>query len=198
MLTFTLSYTPNLNLNNEINFVCSDNKIHFRFKDFTKEEFIMGFEKKLTYLMTYLFHYSYLPTVIPENINVDKEILLNSFLKTNDVIQIMTTINFHITNTKFKGFRAAYNYKKKGNVNPFGDVCHTCFPLKVEDNVLQKGCLKLFLDTLKVSLADFLFNDAYTIQLSDIGDITVNNKFINKELKKLNKLNSMDTLVELW
>lgn len=198
MLTFTLNYTPHINFDDKVNFVCSDNRIHFRFKDFNKEEFIVGFEKKLTYLMTYLFNYSYLPSVIPENLQADKEILLNNFLKTNDVVQIMTTINTNILSTKFKGFRASFNYKKKGDINPFGEVVKDCFPLETEDEVVLKGSLQSFLTIFRISLKDYLFNDAYTIQLSDIGDITANNKFINKELKKLSKLNSMETFVELW
>ena len=54
---YALLYIPDLDTNAEnINFVCSDNKIHFRFKDFIRPECIQGFEKKLTYLMTYLIN----------------------------------------------------------------------------------------------------------------------------------------------
>ena len=38
MLTYSVIYTPDLTTDTGINYVCSDNKIHIRFRDFNKPQ----------------------------------------------------------------------------------------------------------------------------------------------------------------
>ena len=40
MLTYSILYTPDQTTNPGVNYVCSDKKIHVRFRDFNKEQVI--------------------------------------------------------------------------------------------------------------------------------------------------------------
>ena len=60
-LTCSILYTPSVsriktNIDN-LKYICRDNKIHIRFKDYNKKQVIKGVEAKLTYLITYLMNY---------------------------------------------------------------------------------------------------------------------------------------------
>ena len=57
-LSYSLVYTPDTATSELTNPVCSDKRIHIRFRDFNKPQMISGFERKLTYLMTALMNYS--------------------------------------------------------------------------------------------------------------------------------------------
>lgn len=196
-LTYSIYYTPSYDLkeHNDINYICSDNKIHIRFRDYNKEEIISGFEKKLTYLLTYLMNYSYLPKTVG---NYDTKVLMDNFLKTDDVLEILNSISTYISAKVFKGFKLKANYKRSECL-PFGCIDQDCFPLNCNDNIYETGSLKDFLEKLKINLTEYLFNDSYMIIIRENKGKTVNNKFINKQNKKLEKLrDSKLDLVELW
>ena len=58
-MNYKIIYTPNIDdgvqaLDRDINFLCADNKLHIRLRDYDKEEVIHGFIDKLTYVVTYL------------------------------------------------------------------------------------------------------------------------------------------------
>ena len=55
-LTYSLIYTPKTITNYKAKYVCSDCKVHIRLKDFNSPQIIRGFEAKLTYLISYIFH----------------------------------------------------------------------------------------------------------------------------------------------
>ena len=196
-LTYSIFYTPSWDplSHNELNYVCSDNKIHIRFRDFDNEQVISGFERKLTYLLTYLMNYSYLPSIIGK---YDDKTLIKNFSKSLDVLQVTHAIDLYISDRKSKGIKLKVNYKKSKCL-PFGSVNKDCFPLNMKDDVIEVGSLKAFLNKLKINLDEYLFNDSYIIILRENKRKDVNNKFINKQAKKLEKTKGFNlSLAELW
>lgn len=194
MLTYSLNYTPSFKTNSEINFICSDNKIHVRLDNFYTEITIEGFEKKLTYLLTYLINYSYLPKVI----GVEKEsLLIETFLKTSDISAINEAIRKHFNFDNFKGLNLRKNYKKL-NCNTFGLTDSNCFPLLYEENITQAGDLNTFLSILNISLDEYLFNDSYSIIIHEVSNKDMNKKFTQKQQRKINKSIQQNSFVELW
>ena len=104
MLSCILCYTPNkAKVIENVKYTCSDNKIHIRFKDFNSPQTIKGFEAKLTYLISYLVNYCYLPTVLEDPVNED--ILLKNFLQTSDLNEVLRTIKVFINPVKTNGFK---------------------------------------------------------------------------------------------
>lgn len=194
-LTYSIYYTPDAdNANEAINYICFDNKVHVRFRDFNSEMLIIGFEKKLSYLLTYLMNYSYLPKVIGM---YDNATLIDTFLKSSDVVAIYTSIRNNTCGKTFKGIKLKSNYRKNA-CEPFGKVNIKCFPTKVVDGVVQTGDLSTFLTTLKISLDEYLFNDSYVIILREDKKIDINKKFINRQNKKQSKIASDFDITELW
>lgn len=190
-LTYSLIYTPSLKNTNYLDFICFDNKIHFRFKDFNKEERITGFEKKFTYLISYLFNFEYV-----WNINLNLEDNLKAFYRLEDVVQIYEVVRETILDSKFKGFKAYINYKRSDEAACFGEVDKDCFPLIKEENVYKKGSLKTFLTILNVDLKNYLFNDGYSILIHKNKNKVINEKFIKKQNKK--ELNKNVQYEQLW
>lgn len=194
-LTYSIYYTPNAdNADEVINYICFDNKVHVRFRDFNSEMLVIGFEKKLSYLLTYLMNYSYLPKVIGV---YDNATLIDTFLKSSDVATIYSSISNNTCGKTFKGIRLKPNYKKSA-CEPFGSVNPRCFPAKVVDGVIQIGDLHTFLSTLKISLDEYLFNDSYVIILHEDKKVDINKKFINRQNKKFNPAISDFNITELW
>ena len=194
-LTYSIYYTPDADATNEVvNYICFDNKVHVRFRDFNSEMLVIGFEKKLSYLLTYLMNYSYLPKVIGM---YDNSTLIDTFLKSSDVAAIYASISNNTCGKTFKGIRLKPNYKKN-DCEPFGKVDVRCFPTKIVDGVLQIGDLHTFLSTLKISLDEYLFNDSYVIILREDKKININKKFINRQNKKQSKLASDFDITQLW
>ena len=194
-LTYSIYYTPNSDIETEaINYICFDNKVHVRFRDFNSEMLIMGFERKLSYLLTYLMNYSYLPKVIGM---YDEATLIDTFLKSSDIAAIYSSISNNSCGKTFKGIRLKPNYRK-GACEPFGDVDMRCFPIKIVDGVAQVGDLSTFLSTLKISLDEYLFNDSYVIILHEDRKLDINKKFINRQNKKEQRLSSNFDIAQLW
>jgi hypothetical protein len=195
-LTYSIYYTPNSDIAPEtaINYICFDSKVHVRFRDFNSEMLIIGFEKKLSYLLTYLMNYSYLPKVIGM---YDKNTLIDTFLRSSDVATIYTCISNNTCGKTFKGIRLKPNYKKT-ECEPFGNVDIKCFPTKLVNGVVQVGDLHTFLSTLKISLDEYLFNDSYVVIIREDKQIDINKKFINRENKKQRKLASDFDITQLW
>ena len=198
-LTYSVCYFPELDTSVEdrINFTCFDNKVHIRFRDFNKPEVIAGFEKKLCYLLSYLMHYSYLPKTIGKY-SIDT--LLNDFSNTNDVLEIISTINYYNQLEPISGIKMRRNYKKNVISKPFGELDSDCFSVKYESDIIKVCDLDYFLEKLNISLFDYLFNDKYQIIITNKKQSDINTKFISKENRKLNRLNlsPQDDLITLW
>lgn len=194
-LTYSIYYTPSADIDDEvINYICFDNKVHVRFRDFNSEMLIVGFEKKLSYLLTYLMNYSYLPKVIGV---YDDKTLIDTFLKSSDVAMIYSSISNNSCGKIFKGIKLKPNYRKN-DCQPFGKVNIKCFPIKVVDGIVQTGDLNTFLSTLKISLDEYLFNDSYMIILRQDKKLDINKKFINRENKKQSRAASDFDITQLW
>lgn len=194
-LTYSIYYTPNSDIENQvINYICFDSKVHVRFRDFNSEMLIVGFEKKLSYLLTYLMNYSYLPKVIGI---YDQATLIETFLKSSDVAAIYASISNNSCGKVFKGIKLKPNYRKV-DCEPFGAVDVKCFPIKLIDGIAQVGDLNTFLSTLRISLDEYLFNDSYVIILRQDRKIDINKKFINRQNKKELRLSSNFDIAQLW
>lgn len=192
--TYSICYMPSIKANEDINYICFDNKIHVRFRDYNSEQVISGFEKKLSYLLTYLMNYSYLPKIVGK---YDTEKLIKGFLNSSDITTIISTINIHC-NTSIKGIKLKPNYNKKKEYKAFGNLITNYFPLVLVDDIIETGNLDSFLSTIKLSLEEYLFNDKYLIVLNEFKVQDINKKFTNRMNKKSNKILGNFDLEELW
>lgn len=188
-LTYSLIYTPSLVKEQEFNPVCSDKRIHIRFRDFDKPQVIAGFEKKLTYLLTYLMNFSPLLSL---NDVWDTKTILKAFQELSDVQAICNSLRLD-KHLEFKEFKVRVNYNRKDVTKPFGKVSASVFPGIVD---AARGSLDGFLSQLHLSLIDYLFDDRYSILLHEVEKNNLNEKFINKALRKLNANN--DDFEQLW
>lgn len=196
-LTYSIIYTPDKKSNTQgINYVCSDKKIHVRFRDFDSPQLITGFEKKLTYLMCYLMNYSYIVNLFKF---CDSKILINALLESPDVKKIYEALRYS-KKIEFKAFRLSLNYKKKGEeVMAFGKLEQEAFPLEYDEfGALKEATLETFLNKLKINLLEYLFNDSYSILIHKKEAEDVNAKFINKEERKNNKSELENDFIKLW
>lgn len=199
MLTVSILYTPtNKDWKKELpNYICSDNKVHIRFKDYITSERISGFEAKLTYLLSYLINYSYIPTLL---VKTDNKVISDSFLKTDSVDDICSSIKFFMQNDNFKGLKLLKNYKRQlRTCNYFGKLDPNCFPLNYSSDIPIAGSLNSFLINFgNISLDEYLFNDSIEIIIHE-ARIIKEDKFKRKEIRKNNKSKSVDSdFVELW
>ena len=194
MLTYSIIYSPDLKTNTGVNYVCSDNKIHVRFRDFNKPQMISGFERKLTYLMTYLMNYSYVSDLFK---SCNEKTLMNILLDSADVEKIFNAIKYD-KQIDFKAFRLTLNYKRKDELVAFGKLEQSAFPLDYDEfGNVKTASLETFLHKLKVGLLEYLFNDSYSILIHEKEETDVNVKFINKELRK-GRNNAHSDYIELW
>lgn len=192
-----ICYIPDTLSQERINYVCSDNKVHIRFRDYNSPQVIAGFEQKLTYLLTYLMNYSYLQKTL---LAVNCEDVIKGFLKSSDVHEIDSCIRAETTNIRYKGIKLRKKYSKHiYDDHPYGNVEITCFPIHIEDSLIKTGDLNFFISAFKISLRDYLFNDNYIIIIDDIKTSEMNRKFKNKMNKKAEAA-SRSTLdvAELW
>ena len=189
-----ICYIPEELNQDSINFICSDNKVHVRFRDFNDADVIAGFEQKLTYLLSYLMNYSYMQNTI---LTYDKDALLKNFLQTSDVAEINACIRAESCNPKYKGIK--YSKNLDASYKPFGEVNLACFPIHLENSVVRSGDLNFFLSAFRISLRDYLFNDNYIVIIDDIKISEINKKFINKMIKKAETTSGQEMdVVELW
>lgn len=203
-LTCSLIYTPSLKntfpLNNNLKYLCSDNKIHIRFKDYKEKDLIEGFESKLTYLLTYLMNFYYLPQVIK---SYDSKKIISDFLKDKEITNLSNQIKFFLCSSKFKGFKLTPKYsKKKALYKEFGYVLIDCFPSHLKDTsesiyVEKMGSINTFLKYFNLSdVITYLFDDSIVIIIHEKKDRKLN-KFDKKEYKKLTKIKSNSNFKEL-
>lgn len=176
-----------------IDFLCSDNKVHIRLRNYDHPEVISGFVDKLTYLITYLIcgKWADMPAASPEKI-------ISNFTKLDEDFQRITEIIRDLLHEeKFAGIHIQKVYRKKpiskdkllGSFEP--GTCPT------SDDTTWARSLSNFLETLNISLGEFLFNDAYDIVLTDEAGEKQHRyqKFINK---KENKVKSVFKYENLW
>ena len=191
-LTYSLCYTPTNGSGAGINPVCSDKKIHVRLRDFEKPQLIRGFERKLTYLITYLVNYGYVSKLLK---NCSQKTVINALLESADVQQICQVLKYE-GHLNFKALDIRANYKKAAG-ETFGKVIPDVFPLEQDKfGVYQEGDLQTFLKKLNLSLFDYLFNDAYSIIFHKAFAAEANAKYINREQRKTDRL--LNDFKNLW
>ena len=195
-LTYSLVYTPLVKdwEYNHPKYTCSDNKIHIRFKDYNSPQLIEGFEAKLTYLISYLMNYCYLPKILNKS---DNKSLMEDFLKTSDINKINVVIKEFTGDGKYKGLKLHKNYNKKTNIKYFGEVNIECFPIEEENGIEKASNLSLFLSNLgEIPLVSYLFNDNYKLYIHE-SKPKKTNKFLRKQLRK-EQVVAQSELIELW
>jgi len=178
-LTYSLIYTPKTSTNYKAKYVCSDCKVHIRLKDFNSPQIIRGFEAKLTYLISYIFHSNQCSNI-------------EDFMKLNDVWILNSQLGEKLVllnDYKYKGLKILKNYNKQDYINEYGEIDLDCFP------VLNKNSLKTFINTFKITdIISFLLDDSYQIIIHKQREIR-ENKFNRKQTKIQNKKSD---LIELW
>lgn len=190
--TCSILYNPETKTNYyNAKYVCSDGKIHIRFKDFDKPQLIEGFEAKLAYLISFIFYEG--------NYSTKEE-----FLESNDIWLLNEYLKRGIekyNNYKYKGLFLLDNYSKKDETVRFGVHDSDCFPDPVRQNNENEGSyssknkLNVFTEELKIgNIIDFLFNDSYKIIIHRKREIK-ENKFVRKQKKLQDK---QSDLFELW
>lgn len=194
-LTFSLCYEPNMIISNEnINYVFSDSKVHVKFDTFKSKQIIAGFERKLSYLITYLFNYNFKNTVVG---NYDKKALIDTFKKCDDMLCIYKCIKDNICNKEIKGFKLNFNYNSKYK-DLFGSIAENCYPVIIENDIQHFCDLDEFLSSLHVSLYDYLFNDRYYLVIKNKNIKDINSKFIRKiKNKNIDNFENSDFAI-LW
>jgi hypothetical protein len=198
-LTYYSVYRPNKDSKkfDKPNFVCKDNSIHIRLKNYNKPEVISGTINKLTYLIEYLLNYCYLPnTLLDKN---DTDAILNSFMNSDTMGKIACILGNlkEQDNIKVKILKV---YSKKYNVS-FGIMTPDVCPVGADDDGKSKCSLLYFLDSLNISLKEYLYNDGFEIHIENEKPDkieTVYSKFTNKAIRYKNKHSKEYVNVDLW
>lgn len=194
-LTYKYVFSPNEVKSDllDINFLCHDNKVHIRLRDYTKAEVLKGFEAKLTYLITYLFNYNFLPKFVGKP---DLKALLKNFNTKSDEMKELNEALRPYMQEDFKGIKVTANYRKSGNFSPFGTLDPDFCPTLKDGKLMISTGLKFFLKSFNTTLQDFLFNDAYEVILVVEKEKILYNKFKNRQERKKTKGQTVE--VSLW
>ena len=164
----------------DINFLCSDNTLHIRLREYDHEEVITGFINKLTYILTYLIQRNIIQGESADNI-IKKFVKNDSdFLRINDELKYI----FNQNGLPYAGITISKNYRKiKQSVKyPLGNFKPgTCY---LEDSCKFSDLLGL-LTAFHISLSRFLEDDGYEIIICKDLDVKVKyKKFTNKQARK--------------
>jgi len=182
-LVYNLVYTPSLDDGlgadeRDINWLCSDNKIHIRLRDYNKPEVITGFINKLTYLVTYLVNSGCTSSL--ESVRENPDAYLDTFCKNDsDFLRVVDLVKSSLHEPRYSGIKVTKVYRKKkvNKPNSFGIISDGALP--VEDNY-KLGDLTYFVSSLRIPLHEFLFNDAYAIVLQENTATACYDKFVRK------------------
>lgn len=183
-MTYRIVYNPTADdtipaTSKDIPFVCSDNNIHIRLRDYDHEEVIHGFINKLTYIVTYLFQRAVITGELTDNIF---EKFVNSDESLDGLVWWLKSI--YISNGKtLKGLKISKNYRKikVSHSTPLGSFLPGTCPLK---DGLVYGDLKFLQETFRfIPLEELILNDSLDIVISK--DVTKDSytKFVNKSKK---------------
>lgn len=172
----------------QINPVCSDGKLHIRFRDFKNEEIIDGFEKKLTLILTAL---------VRDKVSIKMGDLVNSSFKSiwNDSIQQLTlnetynklikSMQNQICDYSFDMIKLTPNYRRKSYTNPwrqFGSV--------------ECDYSILFSELSTEQLVNIILDNRYYFVIEKPTTREPDKKFLNKKHKK--KCVEKYTTLNLW
>ena len=183
-MTYKIVYNPELEdytpaVAKDINFMCSDGRLHIRLRDYDHEEVIHGFINKLTYLVTYLFQRQIITDGLTNNI-------IEKFVKNDsDFIEVQEWLCnlFWEYGKNLKGLKISKNYRKikKDVETPLGSFLPGTCPLECG---LRYGNIRFFEDSLRMfPMEEFLLNDAVEIVISKETVKESYSKFTNKKKK---------------
>lgn len=181
-LTYKIIYNPNNEeleaaISKDINFLCADNKLHIRLRDYDHEEVIHGFVDKLTYIVTYLFQRNVQTGKLTNNI---LENFVNSDYAVKDLNMWLTSV-FSTEGKTFKGLKISRNYRKISNYSLLGSFSEGACPLK---DGMTYGDLQFFAESLRfVPLEEFILNDAIDLVITKSTVKNSYTKFVNKAKK---------------
>lgn len=184
LLTYKIVYTPNKDtkqsiLDNSVNFLCSDDKIHIRLRDYDHEEVIHGFIDKLTYAITYLFQRAVIQEPITNNI-------IEKVVNSDDSLKILN--DWVVSLFKgCKGLKVSKNYRKikKNKETPLGSFLPGTCPLI---NDVSYGDIQFLNRAWNIlEFYDILLNDAIDIVITKDVSKSCYEKFTNKQVRKVKK-----------
>ena len=135
-LTYNLVYTPSLDDGyradeKDINWLCSDRKIHIRLRDYNKPEVIVGFINKLTYLVTYLVNSGCTASLESMRENPDK--YLSTFCENDEsFLHLVDFIKSSLHDSRYSGIKVTKVYRKKkvNKPNSFGIISDGAMPVE--------------------------------------------------------------------
>lgn len=186
-----LGFNPSIKMREweEINPLCSDNKFHIRFRDYEKEETIVGIEQKLTFLLTYAFNkeFLYKTNVIINGDEISSHTLWGTYRKPflqymEDTYQLQKTLEVWLIN--FKELKLLKNYRKERFNSPlriFGSISDI-----IDSNaktISGMDTVYNLLDRLNTDLLQFLFDDRIYLNIKKETEFNVYDKFINRRKK---------------
>lgn len=183
-MTYKIVYNPTTDdstpvTSKNISFICSDDKIHLRLRDYDHEEVIHGFINKLTYVVTYLFQRAVISDELTNNI-FEKFVNSDESLKKIE----MWLKSIYLANGKtLKGLKISRNYRKikVPHSTPLGSFLPGTCPLK---DGLSYGDLNFLQDTLRfIPLEELILNDSLDIVISKDVVKDSYTKFVNKSKK---------------
>lgn len=194
----------------KINFLCADNLIHIRFKKYSKEECIYGFEQKLTYLLTYLFTKNIYCKLWESDIDLSSfedvwKFGLKYFAESSDYKTLLSCIEKKFPRCEGFNLKPLYskiNYERAAQ--QFGEIARGAYPTKLTPYFIEDEIsLKTFLDVLKIDLDTYLFNDRYYLEIFNYSYSAKNvyDKFLNKYKNKLKVKTKRDKSfkeINLW
>lgn len=190
-LEIELGFNPSIETRGweKINPLCSDNRFHVRFRDYNKEETIIGIEQKLTFLLTYAFDREFLfkANVILDDVDMSSHklwgILRPLFLQyMEDTYNLQHLLNFNMP--MFKEIKLLKNYRKERFDSPirvFGSISDN-----IDTNaktISGMDTIHNLLSRLNISLVQFLFDDRYYLTIKKPINMNVYNKFTNRRRK---------------
>ena len=159
-----------------ISFICSDDKIHLRLRDYDHEEVIHGFINKLTYVVTYLFQRAVISDELTDNI-FEKFVNSDESLKKIE----MWLKSIYLANGKtLKGLKISRNYRKikKSVATPLGSFITGTCPLK---DGITYGDIDFFASSLNfIPIEELILNDSLDIVISKDVVKDAYTKFTNK------------------
>ena len=184
-LTYKVVYTPSLDSGfgaeeKNINFLCSDGKIHVRLRDYDHEEVVHGFIDKLTYLLTYCIN-----DMASRTINSAEEVF--KIFSDIETINIESYLKSILHEPNFKGIKLFKNYRKVKGHGILGSFSKGTCPTIKNEQGLDILDYPTFLEILGIgNLYTFLFNDAYDIFIcKEKKSKDSYRKFLNKTKKPL-------------
>lgn len=181
MENLTLKYVvnPERVFNPNLNYACGDNKLHIRFRDYTKPQVISGFINKLTFVLTYLFNTEYRTTMEDSSITDFKEY----WEKHLGLFKVLLAQKYNLSLETFE-FKPNYTVKKY-NV-----------PKRQFGSIMTRS------DYLGENLFELVSNEAIDIVLTNEPDTSyqlATKKFKNKLNKKIKKITKPEVVeVNLW